>query len=572
MPLTPPIREAASQDNNFASEGDEPTTPQHPTLKQIVSLQAKQAELSALTVNQQRSSTLSSQEPPVFKGSYFDYPSFIAAFDAMIKKKVGSGKDKLYFLSKYTAGKAQVVMKGFLTWDSDKGYEEARKLLAQHFGNPFRVAKAYKAKLRNWPQFVEGDSSSLQDFSEFLVRCEGAMQSMKYMEELNSTRLLQEISTKLPLKSGSRWCHQARDILKKTERTVSFHDLVDFVREEADLANDPVFSPEALKSKRNKVADKNRIKRSQGANSFAWFSSCIPPSESRRKFNVEQEPNLQSSCIFCSSNHPPHKCRELSRKSIDEHLALVRSKGLCFGCLKRGHQLKNCRVRLNCEKCGKQHPTPLHDPKEGSINQNTPESTQSDSVHSHQASSEVMNNDDTNSNRNVSVCSAVSGHGIVTNSLIIPVYVFCKSHSELKVKVYALLDDASDTTFIKTDVKDKLGIPEVNLKLILSTMLGSEEITVCRVDGLVVERIDQRVQVELPRMYSRDQIPSRRDQIPSPEVAAVWPRLQKIKDKIMPYQESLEIGLLIGCNCQEAIKPKEVTWVREETLMPFAPS
>ena len=26
----------------------------------------------------------------------------------------------------------------------------------------------------------------------------------------------------------------------------------------------------------------------------------------------------------------------------------------------------------------------------------------------------------------------------------------------------------------------------------------------------------------------------------------------------MPYQESLEIGLLIGCNCPKAIKPKEV--------------
>jgi len=98
--------------------------------------------------------------------------------------------------------------------------------------------------------------------------------------------------------------------------------------------------------------------------------------------------------------------------------------------------------------------------------------------------------------------------------LIIPVYVHHKSHPEVKVKVYALLDDASDTTFIKTAVKEKLGISGVDSKLILSTMLGSEEINVCRVDGLVVERIDQRVQVELPRTYSRDQIPSasRQDQ------------------------------------------------------------
>ena len=501
-PLTPPIREAANQ------ERDEPSTPQDATLKQIVNLQAKQTELSAIIVNQQRASTLPSQEPPVFNGSYFDYPTFIAAFDAMIDKKVDSEKDKLYFLSKYTTNKAHEVVKGFLTWESDKGYKEARKLLAQRFGNPFRVAEAYKAKLRNWPQIVEGDSSSLQDFSDFLARCEGAMQSMKYMEELNSTRLLQEISKKLPLKSGSRWCRQAHDVLKKTERTVSFHDLVEFVREEADLANDPVFSPEALKGDRDKVPDRSRVKRSQGANSFVSFSSRTPPSESRGRSNAEQKPKQQSSCIFCGGNHLPHKCGELSRKSIDERLALVRSKGLCFGCLKRGHQSKNCRARLNCEKCGKQHPTPLHDPtyKERSVNQNTPESSRSDSAHSHQASSEVAN-DDRDSNLNVSVCSAISGRDMVPNSLIIPVYVFRKGHPELKVKVYALLDDASDTTFIKTVVKDKLGIPGVNSKLILSTMLGSEEITVRRVDGLVVERIDQRVQVELPSTYSRDQRP-----------------------------------------------------------------
>ena len=70
--------------------------------------------------------------------------------------------------------------------------------------------------------------------------------------------------------------------------------------------------------------------------------------------------------------------------------------------------------------------------------------------------------------------------------------------------IYALLDDSSDTTFITTNVKDKLGIPGVNSKLILSTMLGKEEIPVSRVEGLVVERIDQRVQVELPKTYTRE--------------------------------------------------------------------
>lgn len=81
------------------------------TLKEIVSLQAKQTELSTLIVNQQRASMLPSQEPPVFNGSYFDYLAFVGAFDTMIANKVDSGKDKLYFLSKYTSGKLVTSLK-----------------------------------------------------------------------------------------------------------------------------------------------------------------------------------------------------------------------------------------------------------------------------------------------------------------------------------------------------------------------------------------------------------------------------------------------------------------------------
>lgn len=89
-------------------------------------------------------------------------------------------------------------------------------------------------------------------------------------------------------------------------------------------------------------------------------------------------------------------------------------------------------------------------------------------------------------------------------------------------------------------------------------MLGKEKISVSRIDRLIVERIDKQVQVELPRTYSRDQIPPRRDQIPSPEVADGWPHLQRIKNNIMPYRDDLEISILIGCNCPRAVKPKEV--------------
>ena len=163
------------------------------TLSDLVALQAKQTELSTLIVDQQRMSSLPAQEPPVFSGNYFDYPTFISAFDAIISRRVASDKDKLYFLNKYTSGKAHDVLKNFLMFNLVNRYQEARR-----FGNPVRVDEAYKSKLRSWPQIGEGDSNGLQEFSDFLIRCEGAIKSIKYMDELNSTKTLQEIGSKLP--------------------------------------------------------------------------------------------------------------------------------------------------------------------------------------------------------------------------------------------------------------------------------------------------------------------------------------------------------------------------------------
>ena len=81
-----------------------------------------------------------------------------------------------------------------------------------------------------------------------------------------------------------------------------------------------------------------------------------------------------------------------------------------------------------------------------------------------------------------------------------------------------------------------LGVQGVDTMLILSTMLGREEIQVSQVESLVVECFDRKVQVQLPRAYTRDFIPWRRDQIRRPEVAEVWLHLKKIKNKIIPYQ------------------------------------
>jgi hypothetical protein len=124
--------------------------------------------------------------------------------------------------------------------------------------------------------------------------------------------------------------------------------------------------------------------------------------------------------------------------------------------------------------------------------------------------------------------------------------------------VYALLDNASDSTFVKTSILEELGLKGTDVKLDLFTMSGKQEISVQKIEGLVVNRVDRRGEIELPKSYSRDVIPSRKNQIPTPATADNWPHLRRIKDKLYPYQDGVCVGVLIGCNCPKAIKPREV--------------
>lgn len=189
-------------------------SPSEVALQEIVRLQAKQTELSALIAEQQRISSLPTQEPPTFNGNYFDYPIFMRAFETIVEVRVSTNKERLYFLNKYTAGKANEVIKGFVTLTSGDSYRRAKNLLAQRFGDPHRVSNAYKSRLKNWPQIGEGQSSDLQAFSDFLGQCEETMRSMKFLSDLDSMEVLKQVSSKLPSYSGVKWCRHAFELKK----------------------------------------------------------------------------------------------------------------------------------------------------------------------------------------------------------------------------------------------------------------------------------------------------------------------------------------------------------------------
>ena len=495
------------------------------TLPKIVSLQVKQAELSSLIINQQKISSLLVKELPVFSRDYFEYPAFMTTFDSIICSNVPSNKDRLYFLDKYTRGKANNIVKGFLAMSSDSAYDKARKMLDQRFGNPVHVAEAYKSSLRNWPKINDGHSSGLQDFSDFLIQCEEATKTIQSMGDLDSTETLSLVCSKLPSYSAVKWCRHAHERQTKSKKIITFSTFMNFVREEAELANDPIFSPDALKAEREKTGTqtkwgwKNKSKKKDDSDLSAnsLVTSGTPHPSDLASLTKPFADQTDQACPLCNGQHALIKCSKFLKSSVDERSEFICSKALGFSCFKSGHMSSGCHNRSICKECGRRHHTLSHGVKPKSTEicpqpDRKSQETQHPSNKNEPLSKKPPVAGSASSNLiSVTHSSATESASIITNCQIIQVLLFHKDNPAKAIKVYALLDDASDTTFVTTQVQRELGIKSVESSLDLSTMLGRQRIA--------VERSNLTNAPKLTKTMNN------------------WPHLKRIQGKIPPYDE-----------------------------------
>ena len=173
-------------------------------------IQRKQAELSEMIVTQQARSLLPSHKPPT--GDVMSYPAFITAFETLIESKVDDSNERLYFLDQHTSGKAKELIKGCLQMKSEDSYKEARRLLKKHFGDPYKIAIAYIAKLSSWPAVKPNNGTGLQEFSIVFEQARNAMTGMQYMNDLNTANVMRQLWERLPRYLRSKWTERVSRI------------------------------------------------------------------------------------------------------------------------------------------------------------------------------------------------------------------------------------------------------------------------------------------------------------------------------------------------------------------------
>lgn len=136
--------------------------------------------------------------------------------------------------------------------------------------------------------------------------------------------------------------------------------------------------------------------------------------------------------MFCQdSKHQLHRCPEFKEKALEERRKYVKERKLCYGCLKSGHNAKDCHNRHSCNTCKARHPTLLDD---DNYTKAKPTSVSDQSTTEETATTLSL--------------SATTKEQSTNTSMIVPVWVSSVSNPGMERLVYVLLDTQSDTVFI----------------------------------------------------------------------------------------------------------------------------
>ena len=465
-------------------------------------------------------------EPDKFDGrDPLSFPLWRVAYEALTANGAMTAAEKLNLLNKYLAGEAKAAVKGFLMLSPEEAYAESYRLLLSRYRDKSRLASDYLSRLRSWPKISGVDNVGLRRYIDFLNQGRTAMVNIKALRVLDDESENFNMIKKLPVWLGRKWTRRVAIYREENEEYPSFPEFVDFLSREDRIAHDP-----ASKALRKEDSTRDQMR----SGSFASESHSATGTGS-----------TFGACIYCSERHPIKACDKFRLKPFEFRMRFVRENRLCFGCLNKGHQVRDCRSKKDCEVCRGRHPTVMH----------TDENSAEGLTTTASATTCASNNRQLYTPRK--------------SSMVVPVYISHSNYPDNERVTFAMIDSQSDSSFVTEETARELGLKGVDAQLSLSTMTSSNKVVKCkRYVGLQIRGYNDSTKINLPGVYSRRAIPINRDHIPCSEMVDNWPHLNPLRDQLMP-RVNCKVGLLIGYDCPRALEPTGVLSAPSDGEGPF---
>ncbi|KAJ3661368.1 hypothetical protein Zmor_005766 [Zophobas morio] len=359
---------------------------------------------------------------PTFDGQIKNWPTFYDLFRSLIHNNPNlSAIEKFQYLSTSLSREASTVIKNLPI--SAANYAIAFDALVARYNNKRVLLTNYWQAIYSAPK-VNGDSPSLlrnllNVFSENLA-------ALKQYDEVDlwDFTLLNLMLQKL----DTTW-KQKFELSIVGNSVPAYNDLQEFLLKHCTALETSVMT--------------------MGHNSASALhkptaASSVPAKRPVTSSFVTRSPISKEQCLNCSDEHPLTKCDAFLEMEPRNRHTFARKKNLCYNCLSTVHSVSKCPSKLNCRVCDCRHHTLLHFvPKPSTEPEDASGIFEDPSVDD---GVKVMTN-------------AIATHSftLLATARIIVV------DSRGKYRAFrALLDTASEATFVTERCAKVLGLPQTN--------------------------------------------------------------------------------------------------------------
>ncbi|XP_065090848.1 uncharacterized protein LOC135711822 [Ochlerotatus camptorhynchus] len=278
---------------------------------------------------------------PTFDGDYANWPKFKAIFQDLMANSGDSNAIKLYHLDKALVGAATGALDAKVI--SEGNYQQAWTILTDRYENKRIIVETHVRGLFN----LQGMSSgSHKEVRRLLDECTRHVESLKYLEQeflgISDLFLVHMLTTAMDNTTRMAWeGTQKKGVLPKYAQTITFLQSRCEMLENCETAFQKVNAQPASKS-------------------TPKVQAFQPKASNPKVHAAATTPISKEVCDFCQGAHRNYQCNALGNMSFDKRMEKVRTTGVCFNCLRKGHSSKECSSPRCCQKCQKRHHTQLH--------------------------------------------------------------------------------------------------------------------------------------------------------------------------------------------------------------------
>ena len=460
---------------------------------------------------------------PVFSGDKKTYQNWKAAFTACVDQAPATAEYKLLQLRQCLAGEALRSIESL--GHSATAYQAAKERLERKFGGQRCQIALYLEEIDNFRPIRPGNPKDIEKYADLLDIAIVNLKEVNRSEELRDGLLYMKLQKKLPasmLASYHRWMYENHK-----------EDSVEVLREWAIQESE--FQTRALETIQGLNAGRfvNKVNRETPHTYFG---------RSNFKPEFASEFRAKRTCKVCGKQHGVWVCEDFKQLDTPKRWECAKKFKLCFRCLGEGHLGQHCNRTKVCGQsgCREVHHQLLHkDQQSGEVkfikssqqkegehgndkDKDTPEErTESLRVDSSSEGEQKSNNQKARQ-QDTTMMSETTGNIALRT---VPVYI---KNGNRKLKVNALLDDASTKTYINSDVAAELGLQGCLQKVNVSVLNGQMETFETSPVECVIESLDGKANLKVTA-FTVDRVTGNMKATDWNVFANKWPHLKSLQ-------------------------------------------